>query len=144
MNPPLFRRILGLSAILMVILLTYRQQANGRINNQKPGKLLSVTAATHLAGKKTFSPVLVKGLLRKNKKAGHIYLVDEDSLSTNPRPFSARFSDTETAQLDSLEEDTELVVEGQPDQSGLQEGLTHCSIISINYGTVYTDHFPEQ
>ena len=144
MNSPLFRRLLGIFAILIVILLSYRQQANGSNSKQKSGKLLSVTAATRLSGTKSFSPVLVKGLLRKNKKSGQIYLVDEDSLSTNPRPFSCRFSGTETVQLDSLDEDTELVVEGHPDQSGLQEGLTHCSIISINYGTVYTDHFPEQ
>ena len=82
MNSPLFRRLLGICAILIVILLTYRQQANGSNSKQKSGKLLSVTAATRLSGTKSLSPVLVKGLLRKNKKSGQIYLVDEDSLST--------------------------------------------------------------
>ena len=40
-------------------------------------------------------------------------------------------------------EDTELVVEGHPGRLGIQDGLSNCTIISINNGTVYTDRFPE-
>lgn len=143
MNPPLLRRTLGISAILLVVLITYRKSANGSNSAKNNGKLLSVTAAARLTGNQSLSPVLVKGLLRKNQQHGQIFLVDEDSVSTNPRPLSCRFSELEVSNLEGLSEDTELVVEGHPDRLGIQEGLSNCTIISINNGTVYTDRFPE-
>jgi len=143
MNPPLLRRTLGISVILIVALITYRKTANGSITAKNNGKLLTVTAAARLAGNPSPSPVLVKGLLRKNQQSGHIFLIDEDSVSTNPQPLSCRFTGIEVSNLEGLTEDTELVVEGHPDRLGIQEGLSNCTIISINNGTVYTDRFPE-
>lgn len=143
MNPPLLRRTLGICAILMVTLITYRNSANGGNKPKNTGKLLTVTAAARLSGQPARSTVLVKGLLRKDQQGGHIILVDEDSVSTNPKPLYCRFTGNTESSLEGLAEDTELVVEGQPGQQGLQEGLHNCSIISINNGTVYADHFPE-
>lgn len=141
MKPTLLRPTLGLTAILLILLITYRKSARGSSAGNNAGKPLTVTAAARLFAQSEHSPVLVKGLMRKDPKTGSIYLLDEDSMSTNQPPFACRFSDQETATLQSLAEDTELVVEGNQDESG--GGLHQCIIISINNGTVYTDPFPE-
>lgn len=141
MKPAILRPTLGLTAILLILFITYRKSASGNIAGKKSGKLLTVTAAARLSGQSDHSPVLVKGLMRKDPKTGNIFLLDEDSLSTNQPPFACRFSEHEAVILRSLAEDTELVVEGNPGERGA--GLNQCTIISINNGTVYTDLFPE-
>ena len=143
MNPPLLRRALGIIAILLVTLITYRKTANGSTTAKNSGKLLTVTAVSRLSGNQSASPVLVKGLLRKNQQNGQILLVDEDSVSTNPTPLYCWFTGQDGTNLEGLPEDTELVVEGHPGRLGIQDGLSNCTIISINNGTVYTDRFPE-
>jgi len=143
MNPPLLRRTLIFSAILMVTLITYRQTANGSSTPKNNGKIFNVTAAARLSGNPSLSPVLVKGLLRKNQQQGYIFLIDEDSISTNPKPFFCRFKGNEALSLEGLPADTELVLEGHPNQPDLGEGLNNCRIISINIGTVSSDQFPE-
>lgn len=141
MKPALLRPTLGLTAILLVIFITYRKTASGSSAGKNAGKLLTVTAASRLSGHSDHSPVLVKGLMRKDPKTGDIYLLDEDSISTNQPPLVCRFSAGEVSTLQSLAEDTELVIEGNPGARGA--GLNQCTIISINNGTVYADPFPE-
>lgn len=142
MKPAFLRPALGLSSLLLIILITYRQSANGSSMAQKTGKLLSVTAAARITDNQ-HSSILVKGLLRKGPENGVFWLLDEDSLGSHPHPYICRFDPMEATQLQDLAEDTELVVEGTPLKISSQPGLDECTIVSINNGTVYTDPFPE-
>lgn len=142
MKPAFLRPALGLSSILLIILITYRQSANGSSMAQKTGKLLSVTAAARLTDNQ-HSTILVKGLLRKAPENGVFWLLDEDSLGSHPHPYICRFDPRGTTQIQALAEDTELVIEGKPVENSSQPGLDQCTIISINNGTVYADPFPE-
>lgn len=140
MKPSILRPALGLTAILLVVFIMYRKSANGSSSQKNAGKVLTVTAAARLAEHTKKSPLLVKGLLRKDLKNGAIFLLDEDSVNTNAQPFVCRFTIEEVAKLESLVADTELVIEGYPGDPGA--ALHHCTIISINNGTVSADPFP--
>lgn len=142
MKPTLLRPALGIICLLLIILITYRQSANGSSLPKNTGRLHSVSAATRL----TLNPnstILVKGLLRKATENGSVWLLDEDSLGRQPQPYICRFDPTAASLIRTLADDTELVIEGKPVENSNQPGLDQCTIISINNGTVYADPFPE-
>jgi hypothetical protein len=142
MKPTLLRPTLGISGLLLIMLITYRQSANGSSMPGNSGKLFSVTAAARLTDNPN-SSILVKGLLRKSTDNSSAWLLDEDSLGSHPQPYICRFDPAGTALIQTLAEDTELVVEGMPVGNSNLPGLYRCTIISINNGTVYADPFPE-
>ena len=138
MKPHSLSRTLAITGILLVILISYRKMASGNSPLEiNKGRLYTVTDAAHLSSKHPGSPILVKGLLRKNRHNKTSYLTDEDSVSTNPVLLSCNFTDDMGKYIGELEDDTELVIEGWPAQSQQRSDLTNCTIISINKGTVY-------
>lgn len=142
MKPAIYRPTLALTLLLLVILITYRQTANGSGTPKNTGKMLTVTAASRITELQN-SPVLVKGLLRKGTATNTINLLDEDSLSSQPRPIICQFGAADEACIHSLPDDTELVIEGIPASTHRQAVLKQCTIVSINNGTVYAEPFPE-
>lgn len=142
MKPVIYRPALGLTLLLLVILITYRQTASGSDTPKNSGKMLTVTAASRITEQQN-SPVLVKGILRKGTGNQVINLLDEDSLSSQPRPILCQFGAADEASIRSLPDDTELVIEGIPASTQQQAALKQCTIVSINNGTVYAEPFPE-
>jgi hypothetical protein len=141
MKPHHLRRTLGITAILLIILISYRKMANGNSSSDTTkGRLFTVTAAVQHPSKNPASPILVKGLLRTHQADKKAFLTDEDSVSTNPVLLYCQFTDDMKKYIGELEDDTELVIEGWPAQSPLKSELSNCSIISINKGTVYPDY----